>query len=51
MMPQGLSKTHLTVKTFKKWIYSVPKCNLPKKKRKIANMEGRASIIKDLNAG
>lgn len=42
----GSVKTHFTVKAFKTGIYGVTKCNLQKKKRKIANMEGTASIIK-----
>lgn len=39
-------KNSFCCESFKKGIYGVTKCNLQKTKRKIANMEGSASIIK-----
>lgn len=42
----GSVKNSFDCESFKKGIYGVTKCNLPQKKRKIANMEGSASIIK-----
>lgn len=45
-MSTGSVKNLFYCESFKKGIHGVTKCNLQKKKRKIANMEDSASIMK-----